>query len=148
MTAEEKTKLKQATLTLIARVNEIHRAGAGPLPLSEIVQLTGLQAPVDLTKRESVQFQSRNERGGGFSNRGSKLNFNASGIAVEVPETVEGDYEVDAQRLVLQFDPNATIIGKKLFVKAILRAVTADAHGVEVDIKSPFPLPATKISFD
>lgn len=149
MTEEEKTKLKQATLHFIARVNEIHHAGAGSLPISEIIRLTGFQAaPAELEEREPVRFQARDERGGTFSNRGSKLSFSTSGLAVEVPERIEGEYEVDAQRLVLQFDPNATIIGKKLFVKATLRGVTADEHGVEVDIKSPVPLPATKIAFD
>jgi hypothetical protein len=148
MTADEKAKLKQATLQLIARVNEIHRAGGGALPLNEIVELSGAQAPVDLTKREPVQFQSRNERGGVFSNRGSKLGFNTSGIAVEVPEKIEGEYEVGPDRLVLQFVPDATITGKKLFVKATLRGVTADERGVEVDVKSPVPLPVTKIAFD
>ena len=145
----DKRKLRDATLELIRRVNEIHRSGSGSLPLADLIALFGLPSlPDQLGQREEVSFTRLDDRTGTFTNQGAELSFNAAGLSIQVPRILQGEYESSAQRLALRFDPEATISGRKLIFRVTLRGVIADEGGIDVDVHGPIPLPITKIRFD
>ena len=143
----DKARLKQSTLALIGRVRQLHSEGGGSLSVSDLVELVGFTFPAEVVGRGELALVALNAQSGTFEQCGTRSLFSQRGLRIEVPDRVAGRYRLDGSRLSLQFDADATVVGKKLFVRAVLRGLSADEHGFEIDIQSPVPIPGTRIVF-
>ena len=134
-------QLRESLVRLISEVHAIHRGAAGSLRLADLAVL--LHLPLNdemqrlLHERGLVSFLPASESGGRFENRGVELKLQTPNATIVFPPLIAGTYLSTPANLEIRFDPQTTMIGKKMMLNAPVESITLEPAKLLVKVGGP-----------
>ena len=142
MATLHRPRLGPVAAELIDLVREQGPAGGG-VPLVLVVQMFGFRLAPEvvsyLESRGDIGFHPRDERSGTARNLGDPKSFETPAVRLILPDLLQGRFEVDADSLLLRFDPATSVQLKKAFLGARIAALHLSRDKARLEVHGPLP---------